>query len=175
VTRQSILFATITLLAACASYQPRDDGGLSGSDDGEHSQKAVVNKSGFSGYGWGSSIEFIADSMEVEAYDLLERDDRSLWYRGTIADEPLQIGYVFENEILIEGIWILDDVDRESYWAINHLLENEYNSTASVETRGDDFLESEFQPEGTNARIVHELDVIRDQHVVRYYFQSEQE
>ena len=169
-TRHIILITVLILLAGCASSQPGDNGELSGREAEDQSQKAVVDMSGFSGYGWGTSIEYITASMQDEDYDLIANGDKDLWYRGKILDEKLQLVYYFENGILISGMWVFDDVDPKSYWKVNEFLRNEYSSKAKLNVRGDDSIESEMKPPGTNARIIHRLDVEHDDHVVHYYF-----
>jgi len=78
-------------MAACASYQSGDNDELSGGEAAGQSQKAVVDMWGFSGYGWGTSIEYITASMQDEDYDLIASGDRDLWYRGKILGEKLQL------------------------------------------------------------------------------------
>ena len=137
---------------------------------GQESAKPPSDMSGFSGYAWGASMNFIIDTMQDEGYDLISSGSKDLWYRGKIIDEKLQIVYYFENQILTSGMWILDDVDQESYWKVNELLQNAYNSTPRLKLKGDDWIESEMEPKGTDAWIIHKLDVEADRHVVNYYF-----
>lgn len=132
--------------------------------------KPPKDMSGFSGYAWGASQNFIVDSMESEGYDLISNGTKDLWYRGKIMDEKLQIVYYFENQILTSGMWIIDDVDLESFWKVNEHLRNAYNSKARLKLKGDDWIESEMEPKGTDAWIIHRLDVEADRHVVHYYF-----
>ena len=99
-TRQIILITVVILLAGCASSQPGDNGGLSGREAEDQSQKAVADMWGFSGYGWGTSIEYITASMQDEGYDLISSGTKDLWYRGNIVDEKLQLVYFFENGLL---------------------------------------------------------------------------
>ena len=168
--RLTILIAAAILLAACSSYQPGDNGGSSRREAENRSQKAVVDMSGFSGYGWGTSIEFITTSMKNEEYDLISSGTKDVWYRGNIVDEKVQLVYLFQNGLLTGGMWVFDDVDPKSYWKVNEFLRNEYNSKAKLKVRGDDWIESEMEPLGTDARIIHRLDVEADRHVVHYYF-----
>lgn len=129
-----------------------------------------IDLSGFSGYAWGASMDFIVDTMQDEGYDLISNSSKDLWYRGKIAGEVLQIVYYFENQILTSGMWVLDDVDLESYWKVNEHLRNAYNSKARLKLKGDDWIESEMEPKGTDAWIIHRLDIEKDRHVVHYYF-----
>ena len=168
--RQIILITVVILLAGCASSQPGDNGRLSGREAEDQSLKAVADMSGFSGYAWGASIGFITKTMQDEGYDLISSGSKDVWYRGNIVDEKLRLVYFFENGLLTSGMWIFDDVDRESYWKVNEFLQSAYDSTATLEIRGDDFIESEMEPPGTDAWIIHRLDVEDDRHVVRYYF-----
>ena len=168
--RQTILITVVILLAGCASSQSGDNRELSGREAEDQSQKAVVDMWGFSGYGWGTSIEYITASMQDEGYDLISSGTKDVWYRGKILDEKLQLVYYFENGILISGIWVFDDVDPKSYWKVNEFLRNEYDSKTNLKVRGDDWIESEMEPPGTDAWIIHRLDVEANRHVVHYYF-----
>ena len=168
--RQTILIAAAVLLAACASYQPGDNGELSGGEAADQSQKAVVDMWGFSGYAWGTSIEYITASMRDDGYDLISSGTKDVWYRGNIVDEKLQLVYYFENGILVSGMWIFDDVNYQSYWKVNEFLQNKYDFQSKLKFKGDDWIESELEPPGTDARIIHRLDVEANRHVVHYYF-----
>lgn len=129
-----------------------------------------ADMSGFSGYAWGTSIEFIVSTMQDEDYDLISGGHKDLWYRGKIVGKPLQLVYYFQDGLLVSGMWIFDDVDSKSYWKVNEFLRNEYNAKATLRIRDDDWIESEFAPPGTHAWILHKLDIERGQHIVNYYF-----
>lgn len=126
--------------------------------------------SGFSGYGWGTSIDFIASSMDEEGYDSIAATRESLWYRGQILNEQLQIVYLFKSGLLTGGMWVFDTTDQTSFWKINNHLLHEYNTTAKLKVRGKTWIETEMHPQDTDALIVHMLDVDAGRHVVNYYF-----
>ncbi len=131
--------------------------------------------SGFSGYAWGTDIEYISSDMEREDYELISASCTNLSYHGKLLEERVTLIYAFENEILVSGIWIFDEVDHESFWRVNEFLQDTYNSRTEVTANGNDLLKAEMFPRGTNAHIVHNLDVADDRHEVHYYFRSGKE
>ncbi len=122
--------------------------------------------SGFSGYAWRVDREYIEADMYSEGYDLIGSGDRDLWYRASIVGENHQLVYVFDHDLLVSGMWIFDDVDYQSYLQVNGYLHNAYDLQANRTIQGDDWIESELKPPGTDALIIHRLDVLTDQHVV---------
>ena len=130
--------------------------------------------SGFSGYAWGTSIEFVTDHMEVEEYELVAATCTKISYRGSLLDEDLIIVYGFDYGRLSAGIWIFDDVDYDSFWRVNEFLQEVYNVKTEPTVRFG-FAEAEMFPRGTNAHIVHNLDIEDDRHEVHYYFRSGEE
>ncbi len=130
---------------------------------------------GFSGYAWGTDIEYISSDMERDDYELVSASCTNLSYRGKLLDEGLTLIYAFENEILVSGIWIFDDVDYDAFWRVSEFLQDTYNSKVELTIKGDDWLKAEMFPSGTNAHIVHNLDVADDRHEVHYYFRSGEE
>lgn len=130
---------------------------------------------GFSGYAWGTTIEYISSDMERDDYELVSASCTNLSYRGRLLEEGLTLIYAFENEILVSGIWIFDDVDYDAFWRVNEFLQDTYNSKVELTIKGNDWLEAEMFPRGTNAHIVHNLDVADDRHEVHYYFRSGEE
>ena len=132
-----------------------------------------VDKSGFSGYGWGTRWAFIVLSMEDENYELLYGDSatqKDLWYRASINGEDLKIVYYFENGILASGMWVIDDVDQPSFWVINEYLQDSYDSNVELTVKNDNWIEAEMFPPGTNSWIIHNLDVEENSHTVHYYY-----
>lgn len=142
---------------------------------GQESAKPPKDLSGFSGYAWGTSIDFISSTMEAERYELISSGHKDLWYRSEILSSPLNLVYYFENGSLISGMWIFDDADKDTFWHVNNFLRDEYNSDASLKIRGELFIESEMRPFGSDAWIIHELDIEADSHVVHYYYQRGEE
>ncbi len=131
------------------------------------------NLFGFSGYGWGTRWAFIVLDMEDENYELLYGDSaihRELWYRGNISGEALQIVYHFDKDRLIGGMWIIDDVDQPSFWAMNEYLQEVYDTNVELTVKNGEWIEAEMLPPDTNAWIIHTLDVEADSHVVHYYY-----
>lgn len=141
---------------------------------GQESAQPPKDLSGFSGYAWGAGIEFIAHHMEDEDYMLLSATCTKLTYHGKIMDDPLILVYGFENGRLSSGIWIIDDVDYDSFWRVNEFLQEVYNVKTEPTVRFG-FAEAEMFPRGTNAHIVHNLDIEDDRHEVHYYFRSGEE
>jgi hypothetical protein len=187
-TRQAILLMAVILQSGCGAFPSQDIGGTSGSTfrlendrnlmdthtDSSHLEdqfeKKTKDLSGFAGYAWGASYGFILESMEDENYDLLARGPRDLWYSGRILDEPLQIVYLFDDQLLTSGMWVIDDVDQEAYRIVSNYLSNAYNFKARTTIRDDGLIESEMMPPGTDALIIHSMDVEHNDHVVHYYF-----
>jgi len=139
---------------------------------GQESAMPSKDLSGFSGYAWGTSIDYIISDRASEEFELISSGHKDLWYKGLLADEPMHLVYLFENGMLISGMWIFDEADKESYWKVNNFLRGAYNSSASLKIRGDLFIESEMRPKGSRAWIIHELDIADDNHVVHYYYES---
>lgn len=131
--------------------------------------------SGFSGYAWGTDIEYISSGMEQEDYQLISATCTNLSYRGKLLEEGLTLIYAFENEILVSGIWIFDEVDYDAFWRVNQFLQDTYKVKTELTLKGNDWIEAEMFPQGTNAHIVHNLDVADDRHEVHYYFRSGEE
>lgn len=131
--------------------------------------------SGFSGYGWGSSYDFIREDMADEGYVLLYSADRDLWYRGNINGEWLQIVYYFEHEVLTSGMLIMNDVDQPSFWVVNEFLQDMYDTNVELTVKNDGWIEAEMRPKGANAWIIHSLDVEQDSHTVHYYYKRGEE
>lgn len=131
--------------------------------------------SGFAGYGWGSSYEFIRQDMEVEGYALLYSDDDDLWYLGQIKNEQLQIVYYFEHGVLTSGLLIMKDVDRPSFWVVNEFLQDKYDTRVRLTLKNKNWIETEMQPKRANALIVHNLDVEENSHTVHYYYKRGEE
>jgi len=142
---------------------------------GQDSAQPPKDLSGFSGYAWGAGIEFVTNHMEGEDYDLISASCKDLWYRGKLLNEKLRLVYLFEDGMLTSGIWIFDDVDYESYWQVSEFLQNTYSTNVEMTVKGDDWIEAEMWPRGTNAQIVHNLDVEDDRHEVHYYYRSGEE
>jgi hypothetical protein len=130
---------------------------------------------GFSGYAWGTDIEFISSDMERENYELISASCTNLSYHGKLLEERVTLIYAFENEILVSGIWIFDDVDYDTFWRVNQFLQDTYKVKTELTLKGNDWIEAEMFPQGTNAHIVHNLDVADDRHEVHYYFRSGEE
>ncbi len=125
--------------------------------------------SGFSGYGWGSSYDFIRRDME-EDYVLLYSTDDQLWYRGNINGEWLQFVYYFEHGVMTSGMMVMNDVDQPSFWVINEFLQEMYDTNVELIVRNDNWIEAKMHPPRTNALIIHNLDVEEDSHTVHYYY-----
>lgn len=151
---------------------------------GQDSAQPPKDLSGFSGYSWGAGIEFITDHMEDEEYFLVSATCTKLTYRGEILDEPLTLVYGFENGLLDTGLWVFGDVDYESFWKVHDFLQNAYNYKHELEDDqriiasmkdGDGWIESEIWPRGTNAQILHNLDIEDDRHEVHYYYRRGEE
>jgi len=142
---------------------------------GQESAMPPKDLSGFSGYAWASDITYIESSMDTKGFELTASGHRDLWYRGEILGEGLHLVYYFENGMLIGGMWIFDHASKDAYWEVNHFLRDAYQSTASLKIRGDNFIESEMGPYGSDAWIIHELDIERERHIVHYYYRRGEE
>jgi len=136
------------------------------------STKVNYDLSGFSGYGWGTSIEFVTSTMEEDGYEMLTATREALWYRARIDERRLQIVYLFNGGLLSGGMWVFEDVDQKSFWKISDYLRKAYSSKTTLKIRGDKWIETEMRPAGTNALIIHHLDVDAGRHVVNYYHRS---
>lgn len=141
---------------------------------GQDSTQPPKDLSGFSGYSWGAGIEFISHHMEEEDYMLVAATCTKLQYRGKVLDDHLILVYGFENGILNSGIWIFDDVNYDAFWRVNEFLQAVYNVKTEPTLRFG-YAEAEMFPRGTNAHIVHNLDIADDRHEVHYYFRSGEE
>ena len=100
--------------------------------------------SGFSGYGWGSSYDFIRQDMEEEGYELTYSTNKDLWYRGNINGEWLQIVYYFEHGVLTSGMFVMNDVDQPSFWVVNEYLQEMYGAKVELTFKNDDWIEAEM-------------------------------
>ncbi len=142
---------------------------------GQDSAQPPKDLSGFSGYAWGASHSFVRQDMEKEGYDLVENGPNDLWYLGEILGGKVKIVYIFDDKLLTSGIWILDDIDQASFWEVNSFLRKTYNAKAKLKVRGNHLMESELMPAGTDARIIHRLDVVANRHEVHYYYDTGEE
>lgn len=141
----------------------------------QESAKPPKDLFGFSGYAWGTDIEYVSSDMKQEDYELVSASCTNLSYRGKLLEEGLTLIYAFENGILVSGIWIFDDVDYDAFWRVSTFLQDTYSSKVELTAKGDDWLQAEMFPRGSNAHIVHNLDVEDDRHEVHYYFRSGEE
>ncbi len=155
-----LLFASLTIVALAFAQE---------------SAKPPEDLSGFSGYAWGASYGFVRQDMENEGYDLVADGPKDLWYLGEFLGGKVQFVYIFDDKLLTSGMWLLDDVDQASFWEVNSFLTKTYNSKANLKVRGDHLMESELMPVGTDARIIHRLDVVANRHEVHYYYDTGEE
>lgn len=155
-----LLFASLTIVALAFAQE---------------SAMPPKDLSGFSGYAWGASYGFVRQDMESEDYELVASGPTDLWYLGEFLGGKVQMVYIFDDKLLTSGMWILDDVDQASFWEVNSFLTKTYNSKARLKVRGDHLMESELMPAGTDARIIHRLDVVANRHEVHYYYDTGEE
>ena len=146
--RQILLTMAVILLTACASSQPRDLGG-------------------FSGYSFGATSDFISEDMAADGRELEDSSERALWYHGQLEGHQVEFAYVFENGMLVSGLWMFEDTSLISFQSIEDLLLRTY-STSAVIVDKDGVTSHEHY--GPDARIVHVLDSREPRHAVHYYF-----
>ena len=94
--RQPIIIALSILLTACASSPPKD-------------------VSGFSGYAFGSSYDFVLADMRTEGGEPKELTTRAQWYVGNLKGYPVEFAYVFEGGLLVSGMWVFQDTSFKSF------------------------------------------------------------
>ena len=128
--------------------------------------------SGFSGYAWGASEDYIQSTMAEQGYELTKKGDRDLWYRGTMLDQGVTIVYLFRNGLLNGGIWVFDNEELGNFMDVDQFLRKVYDTKAKMTIVIDGPIESEIDAPQAQARIIHILDGARSvgfRHTVQYY------
>ena len=148
--RQVVFVAIISLFTACVSVPT-----------------STADISGFSGYAFGAEYEFILEDMKSEGREPIEVSDKTLWYAGELEGSTFEFVYLFENGLLVSGLWVFQDTSAASFQSIENLLLRTYSS--SVIRANEEGITS-HQHAGPDARIVHLLVTSVPRHAVHYYF-----
>ena len=131
----------------------------------ETAQSPLSPIRGFAGYEYQSGIFGIAADMETEGYTLIERTGSSLWYRSTFIGIDCELGYIFKDQLLIGGAFILKSATETDFAAVNNHLREIYKTKIEVEVEGG-IIVATFK--GPDSRITQTLDLQEQTHEVEY-------
>lgn len=120
---------------------------------------------GFGGYEYLSGISGIATDMESEGYVLIERTESSLWYRSTFLGIECELGYLFTNQLLVGGAFILHSVTEKDFALVNSHLRETYDVEVNIEIR-DGVIVARI--EGSDSLITQTLNLHKNIHQVEY-------
>lgn len=148
--RQAVLVSIVSLFTACVA-----------------APAPTADMSGFSGYAFGAEYEFILKDMHSESRVPEELNEKAQWYAGVLDGYPVEFAFVFENRLLVSGMWVFQDTSSKSFQSIEDLLLRTYSS--SVVRAVEDGVMS-YEHHGPDARIIHLLDSREPRHAVHYYF-----
>jgi len=146
--RQTLVIASCIFVTACSTSRHKD-------------------VSGFSGYGFGSEYEYILYDMRSEGRVPEESSARVQWYAGALDGYPVEFAYVFENGVLVSGMWVFQDTSPASFQSIENLLLRTYSGSVIIATEDD---VNVHEHAGPDARIVHLLDTSEPRHAVHYHY-----
>ena len=109
--------------------------------------------SGFGGYGFGSSRDFVRTGRAHDRH-ILDREFADwIWYMGTIEDCGLESGYQFSrSDKLMGGLWIIRN-DNECFQRVQARLINSYGDNhLTMEIKGSTIRAEMWVP---HTKIVH--------------------
>lgn len=92
--------------------------------------------SGFGGYAYDSGIDFIRIDMQHEGFELVRESGVSLWYTCEYERIECEIGYIFDDGLMISGIMVFDwDPGPDNYANIAAQLHTFYNVAVKFELK----------------------------------------
>lgn len=108
--------------------------------------------SGFGGYGFGSSRDFVRTGRAHDRH-ILDREFADwIWYIGTIEGCGFESGYQFsQRDKLMGGLWVIRN-DDECFQKVQARLLRIYDENVSIEIRGTKTVTEMWIP---HTRIVH--------------------
>lgn len=120
--------------------------------------------SGFGGYGFGSSRDFVRTGRAHDRH-ILDREYADwIWYMGTIRGCGFESGYQFgKRDKLIGGLWVIRN-DNECFQKVQAYLIDAYGENLSIEIRGSKIVAEMWIP---HTRIVHRKSPT--DHTVSFY------
>lgn len=121
---------------------------------------------GFAGYEYGSGIKGIAKDMESEGYTLIDRTDSALWYSTTFVGIDCELGYVFTNNLLVGGSFILKSVTERDFANVSNHLSQAYQVTSTIEIKEGGTVVATI--DAPDSSITHVLDLNQSTHEVTY-------
>ena len=123
---------------------------------------------GFGGYAYESGMDAIANDMAASGYTLIDRTDGALWYDAKFLDISCELGYIFDDHLLIGGVMILESATEADFARVNHYLVVTYKTKAVVEIRG---LLAVARMQGPDSEIVQTLDLAAQTHEIEYIYE----
>ncbi len=92
--------------------------------------------SGFGGYGFGSSRDFVRTGRAHDRHMLDREYAEWIWYIGTIEDCGMESGYQFDGrDKLIGGLWVIKDT-RECFDKVHERLIDVYGGNLEMVING---------------------------------------
>ncbi len=156
------LFLLATAVSTCSTH-------LELRDVFANEAEAEERLRGFAGYEYESGISGIAADMESEGYTLIERTGSSLWYRSTFLGIDCELGYVFEDQLLIGGSFILHAATDQDFILVNDHLRETYDAEVNVEI-SDGVVIAKLK--GPDSLIIQTLDLNEGTHQVEYFHET---
>lgn len=121
---------------------------------------------GFAGYEYDSSINGIEEDMKASGYTLIDRNDSALWYDTTFLGIACDLGYIFKNNALIGGVFILKSATEKDFAAVHTHLSEIYEVRSSIKIKENGIVVAVIDtPEG---KITQILDINNEVHEVTY-------
>jgi hypothetical protein len=134
-------------------------------DRAEDAVRAAAIQLGFSGYAFGDSQQFILDDMAAAGFEAREILDGAIWYETELLDYPIQLGYVFTNDQLVGGAWVIYQATDRAFLEVDEFLREIYGGKIEVTVEGAVTVQVH---QSVDALILHTLDRDALTHEVAY-------
>ena len=134
-------------------------------DRAEDVERVAAIKLGFSGYAFGDSQQFILADMAAAGLEAREINDGAIWYETELLDYPIQLGYVFMNDQLSGGAWLIYDATDQAFQEVDEFLREIYGGRIEVTVEGAVTVQVH---QSYDALILHTLDRDALTHEVAY-------
>jgi len=121
---------------------------------------------GFAGYEYDSGIKGIAKDMESEGYTLIDSTGSALWYETTFLGIDCELGYVFTNNLLVGGSFILKSATEQDFAKVSNHLNQIYSTTSNIEIKEGGIVVATI--DAPDSAITHVLNLNESTHEVTY-------
>jgi len=132
----------------------------------DQGQPPVSPVRGFAGYEYGSGIKGIANDMKSEGYTLIDHTDSALWYSSSFLGIDCELGYVFTNNLLVGGSFILKSATERDFAKVSSHLNQVYGTTSNIEIKEGGVVVATI--DAPDSAITHALNLNQNTHEVTY-------